>query len=416
MNRPTFNKKKIVNDPVHGFISIPTELIYDIIEHPYFQRLRRIKQLGLTHYVYPGATHTRFQHALGALYLMQQAIHIIREKGSEITQTEAESVMIAILLHDIGHGPFSHALETSIIEEYNHEKLSSVLMSRLNVEFQGKLSLAIEIFNGTYHKGFLHQLVSSQLDMDRLDYLKRDSFYTGVTEGVIGSDRIIKMLKVVDDKLVLEAKGIYSIEKFLIARRLMYWQVYLHKAVIASENLLVKTLIRAKEVTKAGEKIFATPSLHYFLTKEYLSPDGRVDEMNLVDNFILLDDNDIITSAKEWMHHSDKVLSLLAHNLINRILPRVYISEKPFSKDRIDNALEKVQEEHHFSRDEAMYMVYSHKVSNHAYNETEDSIKILYNNNELTDIAKASEILKVSAIYKLVEKYYLCIPKYCDNY
>jgi uncharacterized protein len=415
VSKPTYNKRKIVNDPVHGFISIPTELIYDIIEHPYFQRLRRIKQLGLTHYVYPGATHTRFQHALGALYLMQQAIQVIRNKGHLISPEEAEGVMIAILLHDIGHGPFSHALETSIIEGFNHEELSVFLMKKLNTEFEGKLDLALQIFQREYHKDFLHQLVSSQLDIDRLDYLKRDSFYTGVTEGVIGSDRIIKMFNVVNDKLVIEAKGIYSIEKFLIARRLMYWQVYLHKAVLASENLLVKTLTRAKELAQSGTEVFATPSLAYFLKKQYTASNGLIDKDELVSRFIQLDDNDIMTSAKEWMNHPDKVLSILSGNLVNRVLPRVYIREIPYAKGDLEQYRNKVKDTFGISLKDVNYLVYSNKISNHTYSENDDKIEILFNNNQLLDIAEASEILKVSSYYKLVEKYYLCIPKDCDD-
>ncbi len=415
MSNSTYNKKKIVNDPVHGFISIPTELIYDIIEHPYFQRLRRIKQLGLTHYVYPGATHTRFQHALGALYLMQQAIQVIQNKGHHISPEEAEGVMIAILLHDIGHGPFSHALEKGIIEGFNHEEISAFLMDKINSEFQGKLELALHIFKGTYQKDFLHQLVSSQLDIDRLDYLKRDSFYTGVTEGVIGSDRIIKMLNVVNDRLVLEAKGIYSIENFLIARRLMYWQVYLHKAVLASENLLIKTLTRAKEIAQSGEEIFSTPSLEYFLKKRYFDSSGEMEKEKLLEQFVLLDDNDIMTSAKEWIHHPDKVISVLSENLVNRKLPRVHIRETPFTSEELKKVTHKVQRTYNLTEKQAYYLAYTGKISNHAYSENDDTIEILFNNNQLLDIAEASEILKVSSYYKLVEKHYLCVPKDCDD-
>ncbi|MBA7547911.1 hypothetical protein ES705_40352 [subsurface metagenome] len=327
MNSKKINKKKIINDPVHGFVTITSEFIFDLIEHNYFQRLRRIKQLGLTHYVYPGATHTRFQHTIGALHLMGQALDSLKSKGIKISKDEEEAVLVAILLHDIGHGPFSHALEESLISGIDHEILSQLLMNELNTIFNGRLNLAIEIFNNRYSKKFLHQLVSSQLDMDRLDYIKRDSFFTGVAEGTIGTDRIIKMLNVSDDKLVVEKKGIYSVEKFLISRRLMYWQVYFHKTVMASEYLLVKMLQRAKLLASKEVSMFATPALSYFLYHDIHAANIKQELQKVISHFVKLDDTDIITSAKEWANHDDKILSILARNLVNRKLPLVILSE-----------------------------------------------------------------------------------------
>ncbi len=319
------NKRKIINDPVHGFLTIPSDFIFDLIEHPYFQRLRRISQLGMTSYVYPGATHTRFQHTIGALYLMTQAIESLCFKNINITPEEENAVYNAILLHDIGHGPFSHALEESLIKGISHEQISKILMDKLNQEFEGKLNIAIEIFNNKYHKKFLHQLVSGQLDMDRLDYIKRDSFYTGVTEGTIGIDRIIKMLNVSHGSLVVEKKGIYSIEKFLIARRFMYWQVYFHKTVIAAEYLLVNILIRAKEVAKTDKNLFSTPALAYFMFNNINASNLEENLSEIVKHFNDLDDSDILASAKEWSNHEDFILSALSSNLINRKLNKVLI-------------------------------------------------------------------------------------------
>jgi HD superfamily phosphohydrolase len=404
------NKRKIINDPVHGFIKIPSAFIYDIIEHPFLQRLRRIKQLGLTSYVYPGATHTRFQHALGAAHLMGMAIQNIRLKGLKVTEEESEAAIIAILLHDIGHGPFSHALEQSIIENFTHEDMSALLMDKLNEEFGGKLDLALGIFNNKYHKKFLHQLVSSQLDMDRLDYLKRDSFYTGVSEGVIGSDRIIKMLNVVDDNLVVEAKGIYSIENFLIARRLMFWQVYLHKTVLAAENLIVKVLQRAKYVASYDSDLFAVNGLKYFfknnITKENLSRSKN----EIISNFVNLDDNDIITSVKVWINHPDKVLSTLSGNLIDRKLPKIIIQDQPFKKDYLDNLIKRLSEMHRWHIEDVDYYIFTGSISNKAYSELDDKIKILYNTGETKDIVDASDIFNVSVLSKIVKKYFLCFP------
>ena len=406
------NKRKIINDPVHGFIKIPSAFIYDIIEHPFLQRLRRIKQLGLTSYVYPGATHTRFQHALGAAHLMGMAIQNIRLKELTVTDEESEAATIAILLHDIVHGPFSHALEQSIIENFTHEDMSALLMDKLNEEFGGKLDLALRIFNNKYHKKFLHQLVSSQLDMDRLDYLKRDSFYTGVSEGVIGSDRIIKMLNVVDDNLVVEAKGIYSIENFLIARRLMFWQVYLHKTVLAAENLVSKVLQRAKYVASYDNDLFAVNGLKYFF-KNNITKENLCQEKNeIINNFVNLDDNDIITSVKVWINHTDKILSTLSNNLINRKLPKIIIQDQPFSKNYLDNLIKQSVKIHNWHIEDVDYYIFTGSISNKAYSELDDKIKILYNTGETKDIVDASDIFNVSVLSKIVKKYFLCFPDF----
>ncbi len=406
-------KAKIINDPIYGFIKIPSLLIYELIEHPVIQRLRRIKQLGLTYYVYPGATHTRFQHALGAVYLMDQAIHNIRLKGLTITEEEADAVLTAILLHDVGHGPFSHALEESIIHQITHEDLSALLMQKLNEEYNGKLKLALEIFNGRYHKKFLHQLVSSQLDMDRLDYLRRDSFFTGVTEGVIGSDRIIKMLDVIDDQLVVEAKGIYSIEKFLVARRLMYWQVYFHKTVIAAEFLLVKLLQRAKELSLAGTEVYATPPLDFFLKNKITKSDMVTRKDMIIENFVSLDDDDLMVSAKAWMKHHDVVLSQLAKNLINRTLPKIKIQKKPFETSAISQIRKNAIQQYRWPEEYMHYLVFSDAIFNKAYSQFDDKISILYNDGRIEDIAEASDIFNLNELYKTAKKYFLCYPKNC---
>ena len=371
------NKRKIFNDPIYGFVTIPYPIIFDLIEHPYFQRLRRIKQLGLTNLVYPGALHTRFHHAIGAMHLIGEAIEEIKSKGHDITDEEAKAVTIAILLHDIGHGPFSHALEHSIVNNVNHEELSEIFMSRLNKEFKGELTLAITIFQDKYHKKFLHQLVSSQLDMDRLDYLKRDSFYTGVSEGVISSDRIIKMLNIVNDQLAIDAKGIYSIEKFIIARRLMYWQVYLHKTVLSAEELLVNILKRAKELAEKKVELFCTPALKIFLYKQYSEKDF-ITKPALLDAFANLDDNDIMTSIKVWVTHKDKVLSTLCDRLINRKLLKVEMQNQPFQKQKITEIKNKIKKEYKLNDNEIEYFVLSGNVINDAYRADKISINILF--------------------------------------
>jgi uncharacterized protein len=408
------NKRKIINDPIYGFITLPDDISYDLINHPYFQRLRRIKQLGMTNLVYPGALHTRFHHAIGAMYLMTEAIAVLRSKGITITSEEATGVTIAILLHDIGHGPFSHALEHSIVKGIHHEDISSMLMKRLNEHFKGKLSLAIEIFNGSYKKKFLHQLVSSQLDMDRLDYLKRDSFFTGVVEGVVSSDRIIKMLHVKNDELVVEAKGIYSIEKFIIARRLMYWQVYLHKTVVSAENMLVNILRRAKELAMKGEVLFASPALALFLENDFSKNDffGRPE---LLDSFVLLDDYDVFSAIKVWSYHDDKVLSELCKNLVDRNLLKVEMGANRFKKERIKQLITDLCRKKKISQKEASYFVFSGTIENRIYNASKVNINILFNDGKLIDISKASDQLNVKVLSKTIRKQFLCFPKLLNS-
>jgi len=403
------NKRKIINDPIYGFVTIPNELIYDLINHPYFQRLRRIKQLGLTNLVYPGALHTRFHHAIGAMHLTQEAVLTLRQKDIAISDEEEQAVLIAILLHDIGHGPFSHALEHSLVRGINHEAISSLLMDKLNKEFKGRLSMAIKIFNGDYKKQFLHQLVSSQLDMDRLDYLKRDSFFTGVSEGVISSDRIIKMLNVVKDELVVEQKAIYSIEKFLIARRLMYWQVYLHKTVLSAETLMVNILKRAKELSAQGIDLFATPALQLFLKNNFTRADFEKDD-SLLDRFSKLDDADVMASVKAWSEGSDKILSRLCMNILDRKLFRIEIQNTAISPSYKQQLIKKVCEKYKISEKEATYFVITDKVNNSAYNSNKFNIHILMNG-ELVDVAKASDLMNLQSLSKTVTKYFICYPK-----
>ncbi len=404
------NKRKIINDPIYGFVTLPDDLVYDLINHPIFQRLRRIKQLGLTNLVYPGALHTRFHHAIGAMYLMTEALQVLKSKGIKITEDENRGAIIAILLHDIGHGPFSHALEHTIVKGIHHEDISSMLMDELNKTFKGKLNTAITIFKDKHPKKFLHQLVSSQLDMDRLDYLKRDSFFTGVSEGVVSSDRLIKMLNVVNGELVVEAKGIYSVEKFLIARRLMYWQVYLHKTVLSAEKLLVNILKRAKELSLAGADLFATPALSLFLKNNYSKKDF-ISNPELIKQFVLLDDYDMMTSVKVWANHKDTVLSMLCTNLINRNLYKVEIQNKKYSKDYIATFHLKIMKKYKLTKKEADYLVFSESVNNSAYNSTDVKINILFNNNVLMDVAKASDQLNIKMLSKKVTKYFICYPK-----
>ncbi len=406
------NKRKIINDPLYGFINFPSPLIYDLIDHPWFQRLRRIRQLGLTFYVYPAANHTRFQHALGAAYLMDTALDVISRKGYPVTDEERDAAIAAILLHDIGHGPFSHALEHSIVESVNHEQISGLFMNHLNRSTGGALDQAISIFNGDYPRSFFHQLVSSQLDMDRLDYLNRDSFFTGVTEGVVGYERIIKMLKVVDDQLVVERKGIYSIEKYLISRRLMYWQVYLHKTVIAAEQMLVKALKRARELACNGTHVFATPALHGFLYPGPLSDRPMDDPDMLLEQFAKLDDSDIFASIKVWADHSDKVLSLLSEGLLNRKLPVIRIQKSPWNPEQIDHLRKKVSSEYGFSPHEAEYLVFTDIITNSTYAENDEQILFYDNSGQLITLSEASDILNVPLLSRADSKYYLCYPKW----
>lgn len=404
-----YNKRKILNDPVYGFITVPYPIVFDIIEHPFFQRLRRIKQLGLTHLVYPGALHTRFHHTLGAMHLMQLAIEELRAKGYEISDDEAVGVTLAILMHDIGHGPFSHALEYSIVSEVTHEYLSALFMERLNEEFGGKLSIAIEIFNDRYPKRFLHQLVSSQLDMDRLDYLKRDSFFTGVSEGIVGSDRIIKMLHVVNDELAVESKGIYSIEKFIVARRIMYWQVYLHKTVLSAEYLLIYILKRAKELVESGVDLFATPSLKVFLNRKVTRADFE-QEKELLDRFAELDDFDVLTSIKVWKHHEDPVLSKLSSFMVDRRLLKIKMYDSSVPDEELDKLRTKLAQDWNITEAEASYFVFTDSIANSAYNLKHDRINILFKNGEVKDITRAADTLSISVLSKAVEKHFLCFP------
>lgn len=410
------NKKKIVNDPVHGFISFSHPLIFDLIEHPYFQRLRNIKQLGLSYLVYPGAVHSRFQHSVGAMHLLDLAIETLRGKGLDISNQEAEAAAVAILLHDIGHGPFSHALEHVIANGISHEYLSQCYLYQLNKEFDGKLSLAIEIFEDRYARHFLHQLISGQLDMDRMDYLKRDSFYTGVSEGVIGTERIIKMLYVANDTLVVEAKGIYSIEKFLIARRLMYWQVYLHKTVVAAEQLLIKLLERAKELASQGVDIYCNGALLFLLeskfSKDDFYPNPNSPEAPLpLQHFTAIDDNDIMVAAKQWMHHPDKVLSQLAGMIVNRRLPSVELSNTEFDKYRLNNLVAEFKRQYAHLAEFSSYFVFTDYLSINAYRPGEEAIQILYNNGKLVDVAVASDILNAKALSDETKKFFICYPK-----
>ena len=404
------NKRKIFNDPVYGFVTVPSDLVFKLIEHPFFQRLRRIRQLGLTNLVYPGALHTRFHHAMGAMHLMQETIEVIRLKGHEVSDAEKEGATIAILLHDIGHGPFSHALETSIVHNITHEDLSAVFMDRLNVEFNGQLEIAIKIFRGKYKKRFLHQLVSSQLDLDRLDYLCRDSFFTGVSEGIVSSDRIVKMFNVVDDQLVVEDKGIYSIENFLVARRLMYWQVYLHKTVLSAEHLLVNILKRAKELAEEKVALFCTPSLHFFLYNK-LSKSAFLNKPEVLESFAKLDDNDIITSIKVWTDHSDKTLAFLCNNLVNRKLYAVELQQKPFSGSYVDEKRKKALKKFSLSKDELPFYVFTGAVQNNAYAADDIRINILFKNGTVMDIAEAADVFDISVLARPVKKYFLCYPK-----
>ena len=400
-------KDKIINDPIYGFVQIEKGIILDLIEHPFFQRLRRISQLGLSYLVYPGAYHTRFHHTIGCFFLMNKAIDQIRKKGHKITGKEAEAVCIAILLHDIGHGPFSHTLEKSIVNHINHEMLSLLFMEELNRQFKGKLTLAIQIFKDEYKKRFLHQLVSSQLDMDRLDYLKRDSFYSGVQEGVIGTERIINMLNVIDDNLVIEEKGIYSIEKFLIARRLMYWQVYLHKTVLSAENTLIKTLKRAKELIKEGKEVFATPPLFLFLKNNFTKKDFENNEY-LLQQFARLDDHDIYTCLKQWMDHEDIVLSKLSNMIINRKLLKVKIQKKPFSQKAISDKKTAVMQKLDLSRNLTDYFVFSGKISNKAYSYEKAKINILLKDGSIKELKDASDQTLSQMLSKRINKFSLC--------
>ena len=401
-------KIKIFNDPIYGFITVENSLIFNIIEHPYFQRLRRISQMGLSYLVYPGAQHTRFHHALGCGFLMQKAIDVLRMKNIEITKEEEEALYLAILLHDIGHGPFSHALEHSIVENTNHEDISLNFMKYLNKEFDGKLNLAIQIFTGKYSKKFMHQLISSQLDMDRLDYLKRDSFYSGVPEGNINSERLITMLNVKNDNLVIEYKGIYSVEKFIVSRRLMYWQVYLHKTGLAAENILVKTLQRAKELTKKGIDLQGSDALKYFLKADIEFNDFNNEFLEL---FAKLDDIDVLAAIKIWINNEDFILSYLSRSIIDRKLPKVEMQIQEFSEPYYKDLENKVLEKFDVKQEDLNYLIFKGKVTNQAYSSKNEQINILYKTGEVKDIAIASDNLSIKELSKTVTKYFICYPK-----
>jgi hypothetical protein len=404
----TKNKLKIFNDPIYGFITIPNALIFDLIEHKYFQRLRRITQMGLSYLVYPGAHHTRFHHALGCMFLMQKAVGILRFKGVAISQEEENALLIAILLHDIGHGPFSHAMEHSIVNGITHEELSLFFMEKLNEEFNGSLTLAITIFKGEYHRIFMHQLISSQLDMDRADYLKRDSFYTGVAEGNINSERLITMLNVVNDELVIEEKGIYSVEKFLTARRLMYWQVYLHKTSLVAEQLLIRLLQRAKELTLNGKQLEASKALSFFL-KNSISKTNFNNE--ILNTFAQLDDVDILSAMKAWQHHDDFVLRNLSQMIMERELLKIKFKNKKVNISNFDKYIKDLMVKYKISHDEASYFVFGGAVTNQAYQSRDQKINILLKTGKVKDIIKASDHLNLKVLSKPVTKYYICYPK-----
>ncbi|MEM0941900.1 MAG: HD domain-containing protein [Bacteroidota bacterium] len=404
------NKRKILNDPVYGFINIPNNLIFDIIEHKYFQRLRRIKQLGLSDFVYPGAIHTRFHHALGAMDLMRKALNSLEEKGIEINKEEKQACILAILLHDIGHGPFSHTLEFSLFQNISHEQVSIWMMERLNKEFKGELDLTLTIFKNRYKRPFLHQLISSQLDIDRLDYLKRDSFFTGVYEGFIGSERIIKMLNVFSDQLVIDIKGVYSVENFLSARRLMYWQVYLHKTAVCAEVMLIQLIKRAKELVQGRASLMATPALSIFLERNITFADFKEDP-DILEIYSVLDDNDIWGSIKFWQEHDDFVLRNLSKMLLERKLLGISFSNDEIGKIITDDLVYKLNQKWNLEENQSRYFVKTGHVSNSAYIASGQSIKILKKNGTITDVAEASDLPNIKAMSKIVKKYYLCAPK-----
>ena len=403
---------KIINDPVFGFIKIPRGLLYGIVEHPLFQRLNRINQLGLASVVYPGARHTRFQHSLGAFHLMSEAVLSLQQKGVFIFDPEAEAVQAAILMHDIGHGPFSHVLEDTLIHDISHEDISLMMMEEINRHFNGQLNLAISIFKGDYPKNFLHQLISSQLDMDRLDYLRRDSFYTGVTEGNIGSARIIKMLNVVDDSLVVDHKGIYSLENYLTTRRLMYWQVYLHRTCVAYEKVLVNMLTRAKDLIRQGQEVFASPALHYFLSNN-VDREWFDEHPEALANYEELDDSDIWSAMKAWKHHDDKILATLATDMLDRHIFKVEVSEEPVEEGKIEDIASQISMKMDITKEEARhYMMSLNTISKDMYNVDDDNIAILYKNGEIRDISEASELQNVQLLSKEIRKYYLCYQRF----
>ncbi len=402
-------KQKVINDPVHGFIAIHDELIYAIIEHPYFQRLRRIKQLGLTDFVYPGAHHTRFHHALGAYHLMRKALMTLKNKGVEISPEEEQGAQIAILLHDIGHGPFSHTLEHTLMRDISHEEISLLFMESLNAEFEGQLDLAIRIFKNEYPKKFLHQLVSGQLDVDRLDYLTRDSFFTGVSEGVINYNRLIDMMDVVDNALVLESKAIYSIEKFLISRRIMYWQVYLHKTVVCAEEMLIKLILRAKYLVSQRQKLPCSKALAEFLYKD--QADNLRSDKKLLINYANLDDIDILSAVKSWQYEEDKILAFLARSLQERKLFKIKLQEDPFDSKKIETVKHQIMKRFELNEPDADFLIINKSITTYLYNPKQVEIKILGKNGKLLDYDKASDQWSSLAMQKAVTKHYCCYPK-----
>ncbi|NOT77107.1 MAG: HD domain-containing protein [Cyclobacteriaceae bacterium] len=404
------NKNKIINDPVYGFISVKSEKIFDLIEHPYIQRMRHIRQLGLAELVYPGAIHTRFHHALGAMHLMSEALEVLRSKGIDLSDEEVEAAQIAILLHDTGHGPFSHSLEKTLLGNIQHESISFLFMKELNRQFNGELSLAMKIFQNTYHKKFLHQLVSSQLDIDRLDYLNRDSFFTGVKEGAVGTDRIIAMLNVVKGQLVVEEKGIYNIENFLNARRLMYWQVYLHKTCVSAERLLVNIVKRAQYLATSGETLAASEAFSLFLHHHYSLEDFS-EKKNLLSSFGRLDDYDVWGAIKQWQSHPDEVLSMLCKMLLERRLFQIKLSTEPINKSDLEKVKDAIAKEWQLMKSDATYLFSHGTVSNEAYLSERNSIQILMKSGELLDVAQASDLPNIKAMSKIVKKNYLCWPK-----
>lgn len=403
-------KNKIINDPIYGFITVKDPLIYELIDHPYFQRLRRISQLGLTYLVYPGAYHTRFHHAIGAMHLMGRAIYTLRQKGHEITPEEERGVLIAILLHDVGHGPFSHALEHTLIPGVSHEALSLKIMEELNQEFDGALTVAIDIFTNNHPKAFLHQLISSQLDMDRLDYLRRDSFYSGVTEGSVNSERLLTMLNVKDDQLVVDSKGIYSVEKFLVARRLMYWQVYMHKTVLSAEFMLVNILKRAKYLANQGVELTGTQALKHFLHADYTWNDFE-ENPAILKKFLELDDFDVMSGIKDWANHNDLILSDLSGRIINRNLLKIRLQETPFKEELAEKMAEGIRNQYGFSHGEERYMLIVDKVKNHAYNNKKGHINLLYKDGHTSDISTAADQMTINALSEPVERHFICFPR-----
>jgi len=411
------NKRKILNDPVYGFINIPGDFVFDLIEHPWVQRLRNVKQLGLTSFVYPGATHSRFQHSLGALHLMDLAIRTLRSKGVMISSSEEEATFIAILLHDMGHGPLSHALENSIIEGVSHEDITLLLMQKINESYSGKLDLAIDIFKGTYKRKFFHELISGQLDMDRLDYLRRDSFFTGVIEGAVGSDRIIRMLNVVDDSLVIDEKGIYSVEKFIIARRMMYWQVYMHKTVLSSENLLVRILKRANELAARGVDLPATPALQFFLYNKVgfadIAGKGKYSSDQIAEKFTQLDDSDVRVSIKYWADSSDRILSDLSKRMLRRSLYAIELQNEPFAEKRLNELRKCAASRMNIDPESEDYYVFTNSISNLAYTPDATEVKILLKGGKTADISTVSDMFEHRFLSERITKYFLCYPKEC---